>query len=196
MALDPDDFYAHALTAADDERRLPLSRMTMWEVAPFDQDGLKVVPLRPPVLPEHERHGEDPATCRTCDREDGLWINDRWRLTRVGGAGLPLVLMLLPRAHHDMGDLPDDLAAELGVLSTHLTRHVEALPNIARCHVYRVGDGGAHLHIWFLARPLGQGQFFGSWLPVWDDLLPEYPDDVAQADAEAVAAALAVSYCG
>jgi len=127
-------------------------------------------------------------------REDGVWTNERWRLTRIGGCGVPLVMMLIPRAHHDMGDLPDDLAAELGVLSAHLTRHVEALPNISRCHVYRVGDGGAHLHVWLFARPLGQGQLYGSWLPVWDDLLPEYPDDLAQRDAEAVARALSASY--
>jgi hypothetical protein len=168
--------------------------MTMWEVAPFDQDGLRVVPLRPPVVPEPPRHGEDPATCRTCGREDGVWTNDRWRLTRIGGVGVPLVLMLIPRAHHDMGDLPDDLAAELGVLSAHITRHVEALPNVARCHTYRIGDGGAHLHIWFFARPLGQGQFYGSWLPVWDDLLPEYPEDLAQADAESVGRAVEASH--
>jgi hypothetical protein len=60
--------------------------------------------------------------------------------------------------------------------------------------VYRVGDGGAHLHIWLFARPLGQGQLYGSWLPVWDDLLPEYPDDHAQRDAETVARALTASY--
>ena len=107
---------------------------------------------------------------------------------------MPLILMLHPRDHHDLADLPDDLAAELGVLSAHLCRHVEALPNISRCHVYRVGDGGAHLHIWFFARPLGQGQFYGSWLPVWDDLLPEYPDDVARADADEVVRALEASY--
>jgi diadenosine tetraphosphate (Ap4A) HIT family hydrolase len=123
-----------------------------------------------------------------------VWTDERWRLARIGGCGVPLVMMLIPRAHHDMGDLPDDLAAELGVLSAHLTRHVEALPNISRCHVYRVGDGGAHLHIWLFARPLGQGQLYGSWLPVWDDLLPEYPDDLAQRDAEAVARALTESY--
>jgi hypothetical protein len=104
------------------------------------------------------------------------------------------VLMLIPRQHFDLDDLPDDWAAELGVLSTHIGRHIEALPNVARAHVYRVGDGGAHLHIWFLARPLGQGQLFGSWLPVWDDLLPEYPDDLAQRDAETVARTLQHSY--
>ena len=195
MAMTPEDFYAHALTAADGERRLPLSRMTQWEVAPFDQENLRVVPLRPPTVPEPARHDEDPQTCAACAaRNEALWIDDHWRLRRVSGAGVPLVLMLMPRQHFDLDDLPDQLAAEMGVLSTHIARHVEALPNIARAHVYRIGDGGAHLHIWFFARPLGQGQFYGSWLPVWDDLLPEYPDDLAQQDAETVARALANSH--
>jgi hypothetical protein len=191
MALTPDEFYAHALAATDGERRLPLSRMTMWEVAPFDQDGLKVVPLRPPMVPEVARADEDPESCRACAaRDDGIWLNERWRLRQIGGVGVPLALMLLPREHHDLSDLTDAQAAELGVLSTRIARYVEAVPNVARCHVYRIGDGGAHLHIWFFARPLGQGQLFGSWLPVWDDLLPEYPDAIARSDAEIVAAAL------
>jgi diadenosine tetraphosphate (Ap4A) HIT family hydrolase len=197
MALTPDEFYAHALTATDAERRLPLSRMTMWEVAPFEQDGLRVVPLRPPVVPEPPRQDEDPATCQNCaSTDDGLWHDEHWRLRRIAGVGVPLALMLEPREHYDFADLPDQRAAEFGVLSRHIAQHIEALPNIARAHLYRIGDGGAHLHIWFFARPLGQGQFYGSWLPVWDDLLPEYPADVAQADAEAVAAALRASYAG
>jgi hypothetical protein len=62
--------------------------------------------------------------------------------------------------------------------------------------VYRIGDGGAHLHVWFFARPEGQVQLRGSWLPVWDDLLPEYPAEQSATDAEAVARALAWSYGG
>lgn len=197
MALRPDEFYDHALAAADSERRLPLSRMTGWEISPFEPDGLSVAPLRPPVLPEPARHGEDPLDCDACGRRDeGLWFNDRWRLTRIAGAGVPLVLMLYPRDHYDMADLPDELAAELGVLATHIVRHVEALPHISRAHVYRVGDGGAHLHIWFFARPEGQAQLYGSWLVVWDDLLPEYPAGAAEADAAVVADALIASHGG
>ncbi|MGW6571844.1 hypothetical protein ACWGAN_06665 [Streptomyces sp. NPDC054945] len=197
MALRPDEFYDHALAAADGERRLPLARMTGWDVSPFEQDGLRIAPLRPPVLPEPPRHGEDPANCGSCrDRDEGIWFNDSWRLTRIPGVGVPLVLMLHPRGHHDMADLPDALAAELGVLSTHIVRHVQALPHISRAHVYRIGDGGAHLHIWFFARPEGQSQLYGSWMPVWDDLLPEYPSDVAEADAAIVADALVASLGG
>jgi diadenosine tetraphosphate (Ap4A) HIT family hydrolase len=193
--MSPDDFYAHALTATDAGGRLPLSRMSYWEVAPFEQDGLRVVPLRPPEVPEAARQDEDPRTCGACAaRDDGVWLDENWRLRRVGGVGVPLALMLLPREHLDLTDLPDERAAELGVLSVHIARHVEALPNVARAHVYRIGDGGAHLHVWFFARPLGQRQLFGSWLPVWDDLLPEYPADLAEADAERVAQALRASY--
>jgi hypothetical protein len=39
-----------------------------------------------------------------------------------------------PRDHYDMADLPDEMAAELGLLSTHIVRHVEALPHISRAH--------------------------------------------------------------
>jgi diadenosine tetraphosphate (Ap4A) HIT family hydrolase len=196
MALRPEEFYDHALAAGDSERRLPLSRMTGWDISPFEQHGLRVAPLLPPVLPEPARQGEDPADCNSCRRRDeGIWLNDRWRLTRIEGVGVPLVLMLHPRDHYDMADLPNELAAELGLITTHVVRHVEALPNISRAHVYRIGDGGAHLHVWFFARPEGQAQLYGSWMVVWDDLLPEYPADVADADAAIVADSLVAS-CG
>ena len=195
--MSPDEFYAHALAAADSNKRLPLSRMTGWDISPFEQDGLTVTPLRPPVVPERPRQDEDPQTCKTCATRDiGIWFNANWRLNLIGGVGVPLVLMLYPRGHYDLTDLPDNLAAEMGVLSTHIARHIEGLPHITRSHVYRIGDGGAHLHVWFFARPQGQSQLYGSWLVVWDDLLPEYPADVARADADAVADALMTSYGG
>jgi hypothetical protein len=197
MALTPDEFYEHALSVADAEHRLPLARMTGWDISPFEAEGLRVSPLRPPVRPERARHGEDPADCRACRaRDEGIWFNEHWRLARIPGAGVPLVLMLYPREHYDMGDLPDERAAELGLLSTRLVRHIEALPHIARAHLYRIGDGGVHLHLWFFARPAGQAQLYGSWLVVWDDLLPEYPAAVADADAARVADALVASSGG
>jgi diadenosine tetraphosphate (Ap4A) HIT family hydrolase len=197
MPLSPEEFYSRAITAADDEHRLPLSRMTDWDISPFEAEGLRVSRLRPPVVPEPPREGDDPADCDSCRRRDeGIWLDDHWRLTRISGVGVPLVLMLHPREHRDLNDLPDDLAAELGVLSTQVARQVEALPHISRCHVYRIGDGAAHLHVWFFARPEGQAQLFGSWLVVWDDLLPEYPPDRAETDASTVADALVASYGG
>jgi hypothetical protein len=197
MALTPDEFYDHALAAADSEQRLPLSRMTGWKISPFEPDGLRVSRLRPPVVPEPVRQGEDPLDCHSCrKRDDGIWFDDHWRLTRISEVGVPLVLMLHPRDHYDLADLPDEVAAELGILTTHIARHIQAIAGISRAHVYRIGDGGAHLHIWFFARPEGQSQLYGSWLVVWDDLLPEYPADVADRDGATVADALVASYGG
>src|SRR3954452_25497234 len=108
MALSPDEFYAHALTAADDEHRLPLSRMTGWDISPFEPDRLRVSPLRPPVLPEPPRQGEDSSDCDSCrHRNHGIWFDSRWRLSRISLVGVPLVLMLHPRDHYDLADLPD-----------------------------------------------------------------------------------------
>ena len=66
VPMSPEEFYAHAMQAADAEGRLPLSRMTSWDVFPFEQSGLRVVPLRRPVLPEPARAGENAADCRAC----------------------------------------------------------------------------------------------------------------------------------
>jgi diadenosine tetraphosphate (Ap4A) HIT family hydrolase len=195
--MDPQEFFEHAMTVADEQGRLPLSRMTEWDISPFERDGLRVAALRPPVPAEPPRHDEDPADCQSCrHRDEGIWFDDNWRLSRMGRVGVPLVLMLHPRDHYDLNDLPDERAAELGLLTAHLARHIEALPHITRAHVYRVGDGGAHLHVWLFARPERQAQLYGSWLVVWDDLLPEYPADLADADADAVADALVASYGG
>lgn len=117
-------------------------------------------------------------------------------MERVQGVGIPLLLVLYPRAHLDLADLPDQRAHELGVLVVHLVRAVEALPHVARAHVSRFGDGGAHLHVFVWARPAGQAQLRGSCLSLWDDVLPEYPAGVADADAVVVARALAASFGG
>ena len=39
MPMSPDECYAHPLKAADAAGRLPLSRMTAWDVFPFEQAG-------------------------------------------------------------------------------------------------------------------------------------------------------------
>ncbi|MCU1693382.1 MAG: hypothetical protein JWM64_2473 [Frankiales bacterium] len=196
MPLTPEQYTDHVRAAEDAEGRLPLPGMAFWETCPFEPDGLTVARLADPELPEAPREGEDPADCRSCRAEgEDVWSDGSWRLRAVSG-GVPLALLLGPHAHHDLADLPDTLAAELGVLTVHLARAVEALPHVARAHVYRLGDGGAHLHVWFFARPAGFAQLRGSFLPVWDDVLPPVPDDVRAADALAVARALAASYGG
>jgi hypothetical protein len=90
MLMSPEVFYAHAMRAADAEGRLPLARMTGWEVFPFEPCTLRVVPLAPPQLPEPDRHGEHGADCQACGRaSDPMWSNGRWRLSVSRGTGDP-----------------------------------------------------------------------------------------------------------
>jgi hypothetical protein len=105
-------------------------------------------------------------------------------------------LLLEPAAHHDLPDLPDDRASEMGMLMVAISRAIESLPHIARAHVSRWGDGGAHLHLFFFARPAGFSQLRGTCLAVWDDLLPALPAHQRDRDAAAVGPALAGSYGG
>lgn len=199
MPLSPDDFYDNAMRGADDEGRLPLSRLTGWDIFPFESNGLRVVPLERPATPEPPRRGEDAARCESCAHNGRgvIWEDPRWRLlTFVEPSGAPLVVMLQPKSHFDLPNLPDDHAGEFGRLIVHVARALESLPNIARAHVSRWGDGGAHLHVFFFARPEGFSQLRGTCFAIWDDLLPATPREVRDADAVRVAEALATSYGG
>ena len=198
VPLSPEDFHARALQAADADGRLPLSRMTGWEIFPFEPEGLRVVPLAPPELPEPPRRGHGGVDCSACSPDaPPLWSDEHWRLSRAGGStGAPLLLVLEPKEHHDLPGLPEERAGELGRLLVHLARAVEALPHIARAHVSRWGDGGEHLHVFVFARPEGFAQLRGTCFALWDDLLPAADAEVQAADGAAVAAALVRSYGG
>jgi diadenosine tetraphosphate (Ap4A) HIT family hydrolase len=199
MPLTPDEFHANALKGADSEGRMALSRLTAWEIFPFESDGLRVVPLKKPETPEPTRRGENGSPCDSCASagRGEIWQDDRWRLiTFSEPSGSPLVMMLLPKVHVDLTDLPDELASELGMLIAHVARAIESLPHIARAHVSRWGDGGAHLHVFFFARPAGFAQLRGTCLAIWDDLLSPTPREVRDSDALDVARALATSYGG
>lgn len=198
MPLTPEDFHAHVMGEANAEGRLPLSRMTGWEIFPFERDGLRVVPLDPPQLPEPPRAGHGGKDCRAClpDRPQ-IWADDNWRLSALDPpTGAPLLLMLQPHAHYDFPELPDDRAGELGRLLVHIARAVEGLPHVARAHISRWGDGGEHLHVFVYARPEGFPQLRGTCFAIWDDLLPPTVAAVRASDAVAVAQALAASYGG
>jgi hypothetical protein len=102
-----------------------------------------------------------------------------------------MVLILECRSHLDLGDLPNLLAAELGVMTVRLERAIRSLDDVARVHVNRWGDGSAHLHMWFLARPHGRLQLRGTFLSLWDDILPVIPEQQWRENLALVAAWLA-----
>lgn len=164
-----------------------------WPSFPFHGD-LQIKPLEAPVANEPARAGEDPNECTACAAPDEayIYVNERWRVRAMDRpSGLPMVLILESRTHLDLGDLPNMLAAELGVMTVRLERAIRSLDGVARVHVNRWGDGSAHLHLWFLARPYGRLQLRGTFLSLWDDILPSIPESQWRENLALVAAWLA-----
>lgn len=191
MPETPQQFHARVLAGADADGRLP-PMAGPSEIFPYEEVGLRTKPFAAPVLPEPPRGGEGGRRCGRCDTppQDPLWSNERWSFRAARAHGITFWGQLEPHAHLDLGDLDDRHAADLGILMVRIERAIMGLGDVGRVHVNRWGDGGAHLHIQFLARPAGLLQLRGSCLPDWLDVLPPVPDAVLDADAAAVAAAL------
>ncbi len=175
----------------NDALRLP--DFLSWDTWPFEGD-VRVKPLAAPVIPEPPRSG-DPGgePCVICAKPASayIWENDNWRLgPPKERPGLPAVLLLDSRRHVDLADLSDAEAVELGTMIVRIERAIMSLGGIARVHVARYGDGCAHLHVWFLARPEGMLQFRGTLAALWDDCLPAVPEDQWNENLRQVAAAL------
>ena len=192
MAESAEELYARALEAADQEGRLPAPPLDEWETFPFEGD-IRVRPLRPPA-DEPSRLGEDPADCWRCRKGTTTpsGATSGGSLTPLEKpSGLPVIVILQPREHCDLGDMPAHLAAELGPLIVRIERAVDAVGEIGRVHVGRWGDGSAHLHFWFIARPARMPQLRTSFAAIWDDILPPLPEELWRANLAAVAAAVA-----
>ena len=176
---------------ADTPSNLPA--FVAWPSFPFEGQ-LRTKRLDAPVSEEPPREGEDPNSCAACTTPDEsyVWVSDRWRVRAMDRpSGLPMVLILESRSHLDLGDLTNLLAAELGVMTVRLERAIRSLDGVERVHVNRWGDGAAHLHLWFLARPTGQLQLRGSFLSLWDDILEPISEAIWRENLALVAAWLA-----
>jgi diadenosine tetraphosphate (Ap4A) HIT family hydrolase len=184
MAETPEQLYERVAGCL----RMPL--VEEWETFPFNGE-LQPRTLEPPVPSEEPRNGEGGIDCQSCAKADVdfLWTNERWRLwAPPRPSGLPVVVLLETRAHYaEPGDLPDELAAELGVMLARIERAVRSVGEIGRVHVCRWGDGSEHLHWWFMARPARLPQLRGSFAAIWDDILPPTPEGVWRANLECVA---------
>lgn len=166
---------------------------TTWPSFPFEGE-FRVKQLEDPVAVEPPRRGEDAADCAKCQAPDEayIWVNENWRVRSMDRpSGLPMVLILESRSHLDLGDLPNMLAAELGVMTVRLERAIRSLDGVARVHVNRWGDGAAHLHVWFMARPYGRLQLRGTFLTLWEEILPPIPEAQWRENLALIAAWLA-----
>jgi diadenosine tetraphosphate (Ap4A) HIT family hydrolase len=188
-------YYARVAAATDEERRLAVApeEMSGWDIFPFEIDSLRIKPLQPLADAEPDRRGEDPLACWCASEPDPgfaaqvAWSNERWLLHLNASMRLPIAVSLIPRAHHDIADLPDDLAEEMGRLIVAISNAIETLPSVGRAQVARYGDGGAHLHLFLFGRPARMLQLRGSPLLDWEENLPTVPLEVLQTNASFVA---------
>jgi len=164
-----------------------------WESWPFD-GPVQPRTLEPPVERERPRHGQGGVDCHACEAPDDVyvWTNERWRLRALDKpSGLPVVVLLEPREHFSApGDLPEELAAELGILTARVERAVRSVDGVGLVHVLRYGEGSEHLHIWFMGRTAGMEQLRSSFAAIWHDVLPPTPEGIWRGNLALVVAAL------
>ncbi len=155
-----------------------------------------LVPRQPAErqLPEPPRRGEPGGPpCAICGGKTTapVWSDENWTLHPPVGGSFPGAVWVASRVHVDsFADLPEPLAADFGRVVARVERAILSLGDVARVHLYRWGDGGAHFHVWFLPRPLGMVEASGMMLPLWEDALPNVPDEELAAAARRVAAAM------
>jgi len=173
--------------------RPPLGGMAGWEVFPFEREGLTPKPLGDRVVPEPSRARAADAcgTCRALARDDlVLHTGTRLAVIRPGGTSLMFVANVVARHHERLDDLDEAADEELGRLVARTYRALRALPGVGNVQVCKWENGGGHLSVNVLARPLGVLELRGSNLPIWADMLPDIPQDEYDERAEAVRAAL------
>lgn len=192
MPESAEELYRRALGAADADGRLSLPPLDEWDTFPFEGE-IRVRPLEAPAE-EKPRQGEGGVDCERCATgdEDALWSDEHWLVAPLPRpSGLPVVVLLYPKAHVDLHELPPARQAELGPLIVRVERAVAGIEGIARVHVGRWGEGSEHLHVWFMARPARMTQLRSSFAAIWDDILPPVPEDVRRENNAAVGRALA-----
>ena len=168
--------------------------MAEWDVFPFEASGLVPKPMGERVVPEPSRVRTADAcgTCRALARDDlVLHTGSRLAVIRPGGTSLMFVANVVARDHERLDDLDEAADEELGRLVARTYRALRALPGVGNVQVSKWENGGGHLSVNVLARPLGVLELRGSNLPIWADMLPNIPQDEYDDRAQVVRAALA-----
>lgn len=172
-----------------------MSAMPLLESPFFGFEGdLRLARLEPMLVPEKPRGGEqDASECFHCTVgiENAIWRDEHWHVGHPSETGLPFLAGLAPNAHVRLDEMDDALLKTFGSVVQRLAAAIKNLDGVARTHFSRWGDGSAHFHMHFLARPLGMMQGRGPMLAFWDDVLPRVDQNLLAANARSVAAAMA-----
>lgn len=156
-----------------------------------------LVPIEPcaRVVPEPPRRGDDDAhPCGVClgRTPAPVWEDEHFTVHPPRTCSLPGTVWVASRLHLDtLGDLPLAAQSAFGPLVARLERAILARGDVGRVHLYRWGDGGSHFHVWLMPRPSGMLEASGAMLPLWEDVLPNVPDEDLVRAAEKIAARLA-----
>ncbi len=115
------------------------------------------------VIPEPPRRGEPGGEpCGICGGPDDVARvvqSSTGRCTRPWAGACPARSGSPSSEHVDsFSDLSEDAAADFGRVVAKVERGILSLGDVARVHLYRWGDGGAHFHVWMLPRPLGDAR--------------------------------------
>jgi diadenosine tetraphosphate (Ap4A) HIT family hydrolase len=158
------------------------------------QEPLAVLEPGERVIPEPPRRGEPGgAPCGICTgmATSSVWEDEHWTVHPPVGGSLPGAVWLASKEHVDsFCDLPAGAASTFGHVAGKVERAILSLGGVGRVHLYRWGDGGAHFHVWFIPRPLGMLEAEGMMLPLWEDVLPNRPEEELRDAAQKVAAAI------
>jgi diadenosine tetraphosphate (Ap4A) HIT family hydrolase len=157
-------------------------------------EPLTVRELGARVVPEPPRRGEPGGEpCGLCSggATAAVWGDEHFTLHPPVNGSMPGHVWLASREHVDsFSDLSPEAAQAFGPLVARIERAILAEGDVGRVHVSRWGDGGAHFHVWFMARPLGMLEAKNFMLPLWEDVLPNVSDDELREAAERIAARL------
>ncbi len=160
----------------------------------YFEGDLQMAPLEPMLVPETPRGGElDPAECFHCTKgmQTAIWKDEHWHLGTPPTFGLPFIAGLAPNRHRLLHELDAPVLATMGEVVQRLAGAIQSLDGVARTHFSRWGDGSAHFHLNFLARPLGMMQGRGPMLAFWDDVLPPAEPDLIATNRQLVATKMA-----
>jgi hypothetical protein len=196
--MEPEEYETQPATSAY-HARLPIGERVSPQPlleSPFVhfEGDVQLAPLAPMLVPERPRGGElDPAECFQCTTglERCFWKDDLWHAGSPPSFGLPFVAGLAPNRHVLLHEMDEELLASFGGVVQRLAGAIQRLDGVARTHFSRWGDGSAHFHLSFLARPLGMMQGRGPMLAFWDDVLPRVDPDLVASSRRQVAEAMA-----
>jgi diadenosine tetraphosphate (Ap4A) HIT family hydrolase len=150
------------------------------------------------VIPEPPRHGEA-GPCGTCrddvPAERVVYRDHLWRAFVVDDFAFAGTCLLVPHRHVDgVSGLDEQELATFGPVVARLSQALQDRPlgapgfgdgRVGRVHGHLWNDGGAHLHMWLVPRPLGYLDLRGSFLVNWAESLPRpSEEDVLAAAAD------------